>query len=97
MSFQPLVRRHAAALALVGWYLMMPPPPDRPNGPVDISASLSRWEIIDSFDGAEECSKYRFIIQGFMADPTTGKKRDPTPRGAAAVCISTDDPRLKSK
>ncbi|MFZ0887809.1 MAG: hypothetical protein WA005_05095 [Candidatus Binataceae bacterium] len=44
--------RHAAALALVGWYLMVPPgeksglPPDAP---------LSQWRHIASFDSAGQC------------------------------------------
>ncbi len=40
--------RHAAALALVGWYLMYPPTPNRP---------LSQWEILNIFDSATECRK----------------------------------------
>ena len=48
--------RHAATLALVGWYLMVPPhDPDgqhaNPKGP------LSQWHILASFDSADECQK----------------------------------------
>jgi len=32
--------RHAAALALVGWYLMMPP---MGNGKVYVTAPLTKW------------------------------------------------------
>jgi hypothetical protein len=44
--------RHAAALALVGWYLMTPPIllkcPDE-------GAPLSRWTVEEAFDTAREC------------------------------------------
>jgi len=53
--------RHAAALALVGWYLMRPPltqtGPDTYNLPPDTSAPLSKWtyQTVDHFDSEEEC------------------------------------------
>jgi hypothetical protein len=86
--------RHAATLALVGWYLMMPPAPDRPGGPVDTSIPLSKWKITDSYDAAYDCNVQRLIVQGYMANPNTGKKIKSTPRGDATVCVATDDPRL---
>jgi hypothetical protein len=50
--------RHAAALALVDWYLAMPPHIHR-NGQVlvgvDRSPPLGQWGIADSFDTAAEC------------------------------------------
>src|SRR5258708_8608753 len=39
--------RHAAALALVDWYLMVPP---ISNGTPEIAAPLSHWEIQSSYD-----------------------------------------------
>lgn len=48
---------HAAALALLGWYLMVP----LVGG--DASAPLSQWRTIDSFDTAQECRR----IERFMA------------------------------
>jgi hypothetical protein len=53
--------RHAAALALVGWYLMVPPltkvGPDSYNLPPDTSAPISKWtySVLDHFDREEEC------------------------------------------
>ncbi len=52
--------RHAAALALVGWYLMMPPPQfdpatHLPNGGPNLDAPLSDWRNEGSFDSAKEC------------------------------------------
>ena len=56
--------RHAAALALAGWFLMVPPIADRAY---DISqvrviegdAPLSNWVIKRAYDSAEECEKVR--------------------------------------
>jgi hypothetical protein len=89
----PMNRRHAAALALVGWYLMMPPE----SG--DKGAPLSKWEIVNSFDDAENCQVDRHDFS------TDGMKRLNAPKNKAdlklglrfieSVCIATDDPRLK--
>jgi hypothetical protein len=45
--------RHAAAVALVGWYLMVPPL--GPNGSIDPNAPLSRWEQYEGHDNAAAC------------------------------------------
>ncbi|HUN57889.1 MAG TPA: hypothetical protein VMU41_07220, partial [Candidatus Binataceae bacterium] len=43
---------NTAALALAGWYLMLPPMQSgRPNA----SAPLSQWTTIESFNTAKEC------------------------------------------
>lgn len=44
--------RHAAALTLVGWYLMIPPPQDfgAPR-----KTSLSQWDQVSAFDTAAAC------------------------------------------
>ncbi|HEY9156722.1 hypothetical protein [Candidatus Binatus sp.] len=48
--------RHAAALALVGWYLMVPPPPQDARDPnPNEKAPMSQWSLHDSFDTAAEC------------------------------------------
>ena len=44
--------RHAAALALVGWYLMMPLK-DHPEAPIKY------WSQIGSYDSAKECEAER--------------------------------------
>ena len=51
--------RHAVALALVGWYLMVPPQLVV-GGRVlsyDLNAPFSKWEQGGSFDSAEECNR----------------------------------------
>jgi hypothetical protein len=84
---------HAAALALVGWYLMTPPPDN-------LKAPISQWEINASYDTAEQCS----LEQGVYFN--TGMKQRKQKLGnlraaneamLRAQCIATDDPRLKEK
>jgi hypothetical protein len=62
MSMNP---RHAAALALVGWYLMMPPalPDETPNP----KAPLSQWDQVNEFDTAAACHK-AFNDQNVLAE-----------------------------
>lgn len=84
--------RHAAALALVGWYLMIPP---TSNGLPLADAPLNLWVQIDTFDTADFC--HRDLITG-----TEGKRRWMGDAATFAVlkearCIASDDPRLKEK
>ena len=44
--------RHAAALALVGWYLMVPPLFKKG---IDLNAPPSQWEHRQAFDTADRC------------------------------------------
>jgi hypothetical protein len=111
--------RHAAALALVGWYLMVPPleylSGNRPAGP------YSRWTIADVFDSAADCKakmkkvhdegdaavdqKYHAWLGNRAAtDENLGEFTHGQWKQIAfnslqtmAVCIATDDPRLKEK
>ena len=87
--------RHAAALALVGWYLMIPP---IIHDSVQSGAPLSSWHIFGSYDKATECrtdnvDKLNFWISN-SAKGLPGRDRT---LGALqyAVCVATDDPRLK--
>jgi hypothetical protein len=54
--------RHTAALALVGWYLMMPPVTS--DGRIQKNAPLSRWYIFSNFETKEECEKARQVSSG---------------------------------
>jgi hypothetical protein len=49
--------RHATTLALLGWYLMMPPPKEYTKGPPtpDYGEPLAEWSVGDTFDTAQEC------------------------------------------
>jgi len=90
--------RHAAALAFVGWYLMMPPlAVTQKQWERFINMPLSNWDIAQSFDTAKECEAERKT------------RRDEVPRIPGKIvplvlrpslmvqCIATDDPRLKPK
>ena len=57
--------RHAAVLALVGWYLMLPPlhfvgPANEPYSVaiVDSAAPLSRWLPMMTFETLQECNDF---------------------------------------
>ena len=105
--------RHATALALVGWYLMVPPgkssglPPDAP---------LSQWRHMVSFDSATQCERLLHRLRADFSAATKaeikawhGSNRDDVHSERAlhalaaeatakdSQCIATDDPRLKEK
>jgi hypothetical protein len=77
--------RHAAALALMGWYLMFPPVPldTSPEGHVnrfsqkpDTNAPLTKWAIRGKYDRAKDCEQDR----SYETD---------------AICVKSDDLRLE--
>jgi hypothetical protein len=86
-----VTRRHAAALALLGWYLMIPPDDE---GRILPDAPLSTWVKSGSYDRAVECDK----------DLARAKEKPPREKDSLAkmieleftmaVCVSSDDPRL---
>jgi hypothetical protein len=45
--------RHATALALVGWYLLIPPIPTNPSDLLQFP--LAQWEQFGAYDTAKEC------------------------------------------
>jgi hypothetical protein len=87
--------RHAAALALVGWYLMVPP---IENGQLNLHAPVSRWEIESSYDRADDCQRIiaRFVqMYPHLKDEGSGFTKAKAWPMVNAKCIATDDPRLK--
>src|SRR3979411_2607003 len=87
---------HAAALALVGWYLLVPPL----NG--NLSTPLFAWvKAKKSFSSLDECNKAKSYAVEFVQQPEVGKQfRTPQERQnfwsavARAQCIASNDPRL---
>jgi hypothetical protein len=81
--------RHAAVLALVGWYLLVPPL--RHSG-FDDSAPLSKWWAYKNFDTAADCAngleemshRSEKYAREHGSKDTSHKNR----------CIASDDPRL---
>jgi|SRR5208282_3053136 len=103
--------RHAVALALVGWYLILPPAlATNPNKP-DLTAPLSKWTVHDKMQTATECERKRRLAVMLAHDPdfkeygeaTARQKRQPWSIEKVREfidplkCISSDDPRLRGK
>lgn len=90
--------RHAAALALVVWYLMVAPPQyDRAGRPVrdslgnqmaDLAAPLSNYEIVGTFDSALGCQAEENRFRMSHGSAWTLYQRH------TAQCFAEDDPRL---
>jgi hypothetical protein len=102
--------RHAVALALMGWYLMVPPPWRSPGTyPIagDMKAPLRQWTIISTFPNEKECltkggdalANYRFKKEGMLLAPMgiLPQMLDLRWSGDKFECVATDDPRLKEK
>ena len=103
--------RHAAALALVGWYLMTPPPALFHDAHRGSQAHLSLWEIRGNYTSAVDCEKALTKVQNEMLrkeqdDLETAARADANLDDQAnyayeaahlARCLSADDPRLKEK
>jgi hypothetical protein len=100
---------HLAALAVVGWLLMMPPDSSKIPHAVDSDTPISRWIAVTSFDTEDNCEKALTDIQNSEQDPVTldktGKlarlnKHDAAlgkARAVNAACLASDDIRLKQK
>jgi hypothetical protein len=93
---------HAAALALVGWYLMFPPASQKKAGLLqwNADAPLSSWKTAQSFDTATECEAALQARrkEGYSEARLQSKEMADGMRGLvdSAVCVSSDDPRLNS-
>jgi hypothetical protein len=89
--------RHAAALALLGWYLMVPIPG---NDPIpDPASSFSKWVNIHSFDSAKQCEDGRLNIirVGAGGGPQLMGYPEQEVKKVLLLsqCIASDDPRLE--
>ncbi|HEY6298128.1 MAG TPA: hypothetical protein VIW95_00670 [Candidatus Binatus sp.] len=88
------LRSSTAALALVSWYLIVPP--SLLKAPKDkMMASLSHWTIVREFDVEKDCDSER--AKSSKGDSNLGQYRGMPPEEIYdAQCVATDDPRLKS-
>jgi hypothetical protein len=83
--------RHAVALALVGWYLLLPPIISGPltNGQIGRKLSdgepYSRWKAWGSYDSASECEAQRQLLFSRSA-AEAGKIASASGCGSAAGC-----------
>jgi hypothetical protein len=92
--------RHAAALALAGLYLMVPPPILHGNPPVDLEAPLSKWRPFSMHESAAECEKglvafYKLAKAELAA--TLERERLQFYQLESSQCVANDDPRQKEK
>ena len=84
------------ALALIGWYLMVPPLDRFPNGEAFVlNAPLSQWYRWDYYDTAGECW---YVDRDLFLRSQSVLRIDPMDEAADAYlqaqCIASDDPRL---
>ena len=96
--------RHAAPLALIGWYLMMPPPYGSKTNPR--TAPLRGWTVFGHYNSAQECSDERTKMtrvqsMALLSDLAEGVSDVNRPSLSLdfkhGQCIPSDDPRLKEK
>ena len=61
--------RHAAVLAIVGWYLMIAPPQVQQGSVVgtDLLAPLSHWGNVHAFETADQCEADKPIYRSQVA------------------------------
>ena len=105
---RPLKNLHLAAIAVVGWLLMMPPDSSKIPHDVDSDTPISHWITVTSFDTEDNCEKALTDLQNNQQDPITldktGKLRRLQKNDAAlgkaralnAACVASDDIRLKA-
>jgi len=87
-------RRHAAALVLVGWYLIIPSSTLPPG--VAYTQPLSKWAIVRGFDTADDCDDFLSTFFEDSRQKQALNMLEPAYRDYMfAKCISTDDPRLE--
>jgi hypothetical protein len=99
--------RHAAAFALVGWYLLMPnlvphsgvPAANIPSNKLfDLNAPLAKWRQWQAFDSAQACENERIELRDKLKiNQKSAADFDVEQSGSLIFgrCIATDDPRLK--
>jgi hypothetical protein len=90
-------QRHAAALALIGWYLMVPPTKDANQ--IDPSVPLPNWVVLRAFDTADACNQaqdqLRYRVSGLnLQIPVASAASE---AAEFSQCIASDDPRFKEK
>lgn len=92
--------RHAAALALAGWYCLIAPPVRRGSDALNPDAPLSQWNLHASYDSARDCERERrdltvFLLHSESESPPANWGLCEKRVGDCVKCIGTDDPRLK--
>ena len=81
--------RHAAMLAMVGWYLMLPPVHGWAQP--DTQAPISEWRVFRRFGSAAACREWKLKLE---SRARKAGKYGPRPD---FMCVASDDSRLKEK
>ena len=89
--------RHAVALVLVDWYLMVPPTKD--GNHIDPFVTLPKWVVLRAFDTATACDEAQDQLRDRISHLNLQIPGAPAASGAAefSQCIASHDPRLKEK
>jgi hypothetical protein len=89
------MKRHSAALALVGWFLFLPP--SYADHRIDTKAPLSLWlKANRKFPSLSECQRVKQGLINLHVKPYASEhEREKAEGEMAAICVSSDDPRLK--
>jgi hypothetical protein len=82
--------RHAAVLAFVGWYLMVPLCESEDSAKLHADVPLADWVYVDSFDTAKDCRD-----EALKEEKRHAKDPLEADEYGTWECIATDDPRLK--
>jgi hypothetical protein len=90
--------RHAVSLALLGWYLMAPPP--SAGWKIVKEVPLSQWRVEMSFETKTGCERKLGQLQLWARprahDRSLGTDEERHAREILlSACISTDNPELK--
>ena len=92
--------RHAAAFALVVWWLIIPP---TRGGPPEIlyHAPVSKWFFAEDYNTKADCEdrlkEIAETTQDDLDQCSNGECAVTVGRFASGRCIASDDPRLKEK
>jgi hypothetical protein len=106
IDFEPrqMNPRHAAALALVGWYLIAPPirnieqPPLYDESDYDYlneHAAYPDWKVISVLNTETECEHVRDFAKERVAENVFLNTDPELQQYDEAECMASDDPRLK--
>jgi hypothetical protein len=91
---------HIVGLALVAWYLMIPPLVNEPYK-IDTQAPMRSWKVHQTFNTAEECKKSQSAAQSKYQHTATAPSGT-IKRGSRAFalqmvfaeCVESNDTRL---
>ncbi|HKN11869.1 MAG TPA: hypothetical protein VJX68_01620 [Candidatus Binatus sp.] len=90
--------RHAGALALVGWYLLVPPINHNTKS-IDSKAPITAWTVLNKFGTDKECKKgmsdHDALIEEVSESGYAREGKLQTELLSKAQCIDENDHRFK--